>query len=621
MKGTFFSADFVSDSSNNLRLLELNTDTAISENNLVHLDYSGLISVLQSNNITKLTVIHKPNLHKALVADIKTHINENASFITEFTEVKESHNTIYPTSVTDADDLFILRIAYDESALFDSNYTKGTLNTLNLFANNNSGSLVTEYYHSSSTDGVKDNLSRNFNTSSLPDFVVKDISDATHTYLKFYKIGSESSDDTDTSRWNSAISAISTETNLIQTFHHNPDTITNNKVSSIRSYFILHGTNLDLTEVGQFKQNSPFVLPTLDLYDETAYVNKIDSKHYYEFATNIPKLSSTLDGILGSHIIVKADGSGEQLTDLIIGDELKSYYINGVDVSSDDNEYVNWSISGSALPSGSYVTSSAVIYKNSRDLEDKVLTKLNVEGSPDELYVATNKSFLAYDSGSNITSWKIALDLEPNNHYLLDYDGSTAKVTANSTIIINEDTFDLVEIDVEETDTFIISGSTSINSYVVHNAPCFIAGTEITLGSGDLKNIENVIEGDEVLTFNFDNDTIETNNVNNVYSKKVDKTVKYVFDNGTELQSTVDHPIYVIGKGWSSFENETSNKLYDIGGVSKIEIGDEVKLNDTSTKVVSTELIEAEEVVYNLRDIENNHNFFANGALVHNRKW
>ena len=621
MKGTFFSADFVSDSSNNLRLLELNTDTAISENNLVHLDYSGLISVLQSNNITKLTVVHKPNLHKALVADIKTHINENASFITEFTEVKESHNTIYPAAVTDAADLFILRIAYDESALFDSNYTKGTLTTLNLFADNNSGSLVAEYYHSSSTDGIKDNLSRNFNTSSLPDFTVKDISDANHSYLEFYKIGSESSDDTDTSRWNAAISELATESKLIQTFHHDADTLTNNRVASIRSYFILHGTDLNLTEVGQFKQSSPFEIPTLDLYDETTYVNKIDSKHYYEFATNIPKLSSTLDGILGSHIVVKADGSGAQLTDLVIGDQLKSYYINGVDVSSDDDEYVDWSISGSALPSGSYVTSSAVIYKNSRDLEDKVLTKINVEGSPDELYVATNKSFLAYDTGSNITSWKLALDLEPNNHYLLDYDGSTAKVTANNTIIINEDTFDLVEIDVEETDTFIISGSTSINSYVVHNAPCFIAGTEITLGSGDLKNIENVIEGDEVLTFNFDKDTIETNNVNNVYSKKVDKTVKYVFDNGTELQSTVDHPIYVIGKGWSSFENETSNKLYDIGGVSKIEIGDEVKLDDTSTKVVSTELIEAEEVVYNLRDIENNHNFFANGALVHNRKW
>lgn len=621
MKGTFFSADFVKDSNDNLRLLELNTDTAISKNNLVHLDYSGLISVLQNNNITKLTVVHKPNIHKEIVQNLSTYISENASFITEFTEIKESWSSIYPTAVEDADDLFILRLAYDESALFDSTYTKGTLNTLSLFTDSNSGSLVTEFYHSSSNEGIKDNLSRNFNSSNLPDFIVKDISDEAHSYIKFYKIGSESAEDTNESRWNSAISSLATETNLLQSFHTNSETATNNKVSSIRSYFIIYGSDLSLVEIGQFKQTSPFTLPTDSLYDETKYVNKVDAKHYYEFATNIPKLGSTIDGILGSHIIVKADDTGAQLRDLEVGDLLKSYYINGVDVSNDDDTYVDWSISGSELPSGSYVTSSAVIYKNSRELTDKVVTRITVEDSTDYLYVATNKSFLAYSSGSDVTSWKIALHLEPNNDYLLDYDGSIAKVTDNETLIINEDTFNLVEIDVEDTDTFIISGSTSINSYVVHNAPCFIAGTEISLANGDFKNIENVIEGDEVLTFNFEKDTIEINNVNNVFSKKVDKTVKYLFDNETELQSTVDHPIYVIGKGWCSFENETSNKLYDIGGVSKIEIGDEVKLSEECTKVLSIEVIDLEEVVYNLQDIENNHNFFANGILVHNRKY
>lgn len=621
MKGTFFSADFVKDANDNLRLLEVNTDTAISSNNLKYLNFDELISVMETNNITKLTVVHKPDIHKRIVANLSESIQSNAPFITTFTEIKEGGSVIYPTSVTDEEDLFVLRMAYDESAIFDSEYAKGTLNTLRLFSDYNSGSLVPEFYHSSSAEGFYNTITHEFNPSNLPECVIKDISDVNHSFIEFYKIGSESESDTNESRWNEFISSQSSESNMIQKYHINSETISNNKVSSIRAYSIVYGPDLSLVHVGEFEESSPFELPTISIYDENLYVNTIDAKHYYEYATNIPKLGSSFDGILSTHLVIKSDDTEVELGNLEVGDLLKSYYIDGVNAANDDFTYTEWEMNGSELPSGSYVTSSAVIYKNTQDLTNKTLSNITVNNNEDSLFVATNKSFLVYDSGSDITSWKLAMEIIPENDYLLDYDGSIAPVTANEIFIVNEDGFGLVELDVEDTDTFIIAGTTAINSFVVHNAPCFVAGTEIILSNGDVKNIEDISVGDDVLTFNVKDNKLEPNVVKNVFSKQVDKTVKYVFENGITLQSTVDHPIYVIGKGWCSFEHEVSNKLYTLEeSVQKIEINDVVKLNEGDVKLLEIHSIDETTTVYNLQEIENNHNFFANGVLVHNRK-
>ena len=47
MKGTLFSADFIEDLNGDLRLLEINTDTSVT--NFTQFDYSDFISLLQSN--------------------------------------------------------------------------------------------------------------------------------------------------------------------------------------------------------------------------------------------------------------------------------------------------------------------------------------------------------------------------------------------------------------------------------------------------------------------------------------------------------------------------------------------------------------------------------------------
>ena len=147
MKGTFFSADFIKDENNNFRLLEINTDTAcITETLDDRFDFSDWITILQNNNITKLVLIYK-QFQNNLVQKIQSVMASDATFITDIQLIKEEKNTIYPTAVTDADDKFILRLAYDENALFDSTYAKGRTNLLTLFADNNDVESIPEFFY------------------------------------------------------------------------------------------------------------------------------------------------------------------------------------------------------------------------------------------------------------------------------------------------------------------------------------------------------------------------------------------------------------------------------------------------------------------------------------------
>ena len=617
MKGTLFSADFIEDSNGELRLLEINTDTQAI--NLQFFDYTDFITVLQDNNISKITVVHKPHIHQEMVNHLSSSLNTNAPFITNFTEIKEGPNVIYPTTVSDQSDLFVLRLAYDESSIFDSEYAKGNLNLYKLYNDYNESGMVPEFYHSSSLHGEINTILPTFNPSNLPDCVVKNITE-NQSFAGFYKIGTESESDTNQTRWDSFISNQGGENVLIEKYHINSNTTIDNKVSSIRTYSIIYGSDLSLIHLAQFKPYSVFELPTVNIYDSTKYVNKIDTKHYYEFATNIVKYEGVFDGILNTHLIIKSDDTEIEAGNIVVGDELKSFYIGGTDQDETNLFLADWQHSGSTLPDGSYMTSSVVIYKNTKQLENKTLCNITVNNNEDSLFVATVKSFLVYDSLEDKIKWKNASTIVEATDYLIDYDGSTAQVTSNDIFITNENTFSLVELDVEDTDTYVIAGTTPINSFVTHNSPCFVGDTKISLSNGEMKNIEDILPGDEVCTFDLEKEEIVHCKVVNVYSKIVDKIVSIELENGETVKCTIDHPLYINGKGWCSFDNDESNKKYSLEkAVEKIEVGDLVKLQNGETKILKMEVIEGEVKVYNLIDIEKNHNFFANNILVHNR--
>lgn len=149
---------------------------------------------------------------------------------------------------------------------------------------------------------------------------------------------------------------------------------------------------------------------------------------------------------------------------------------------------------------------------------------------------------------------------------------------------------------------------------------CFIEGTYITLPDGIKMLIEEVKVGMEILTYNEDYEENEVGIVKSLIQPSASKFILLDFADGTGIQCTPEHPFWIIDKGWSSFDPTSSMELHDLE-VAQLTEGD-IALNEFEEQIVIegiTEISYKKPVkVYNL-EIEDNHTYYANGILVHNK--
>jgi len=149
---------------------------------------------------------------------------------------------------------------------------------------------------------------------------------------------------------------------------------------------------------------------------------------------------------------------------------------------------------------------------------------------------------------------------------------------------------------------------------------CFVGNTMISLIEGGIKRIDEIQVNDLVLTYNEATNQVEENRVKSIRSRQASDLVKYTFHNGVVNISTADHPYYVNGFNIASSEPLSTKIKYGFKTeVDIINIGDTVNLADgDTTYIADIEYLVATEMVYTL-EVENNHNYYANGVLVHNK--
>jgi hypothetical protein len=595
MKGTLFSADFVTGVDENPKLLEINTDTAFINAALPLLNLNEFLQILETNSITEVHVVYKPIFHTNFVDFLEDFLIKNAPFVTEFFKYGENVDTIYPTFVEDYNHRFILRLAYDASAIFDETYAKTDFNLYKLFDDNNDSTSIVEVYHSSSLGEINTITSSVLNINRIPDFVVKPVGPLRNS-LKFVKLKEQTS-------INEFLLNNSFDDGYVYSKYINKDTIHS---TSIRSFQIIYGSELDICFLGEYEIKSILEFPSeLDLFDNNSY-SVLSNKHYYEFATNDVAQAK---GLYENTFILMETGSKE-IKNIQQYEVVESYYVNGYD----EIMILDWEYSGSILPSGSKPTNS-IVYDNYETLNTvPVLHEIKVEDG-EVFYLAAGTLLLSYKSDEDSIKFRNCKSLNTGDACYNKF-GHPKLIISHDILFFNtNDTIPLRYLNVEETDNYIVSGS----DIIVHNAPCFVAGTKILMGDWTEKNIEDVVIDDNIVSYNLSENINELDLVEEVTKRCVDKTVTYIFDNDTELEATLDHPLYVKDKLWCSYDNDLSNRMYDIGGVNKIEIGDYVKTPMGFKKIKSIVENNKEVFVYNLSNIKYNHNFFANSVLVHNR--
>lgn len=599
MKGTLFSADFVTDESGSVRLLEVNTDTGFVSASFSNLDYTDFFNIISSSNISQVDVIYK-EFQLDFIDHLSESIHSNLPSVTTFNKHFEESTAIYPAAVTDSDSKFILRLAYDESAIFDSTYAKNNIELFKLFVDNSDGGSIADFSYSSSLfdyDSIGTDVINS--TSNLPDVVVKtDLTDYNNP-LQFYKIGHSTSSLSDrVNNFKAAFSGSDADT-FIQKYY--PGNSSDSKVKSIRSFNIVYGSNLELVNIGDYEIQAVLDKPTTIDYNDSIIDNVLDMKHYFEFTTN--GIRGFADGVLEGAKVQPATGSAILIEDVEVGDVFKSFVVGTSPDTDLLSEVREWSYPGSQLPSGSSESTSTLVNKIKTKLTYNVVSNISISGSADDsLRVSPFLYMLTYDIAEDQLCYRTPLEMTPQTHKLFDNTGSLVDLDSVNMEVLEGDNY-IYTLDMEEADTFFLQGVGVNVKLLTHN--CFVAGTEISTPNGKTP-IEKIEPGDKVISWNEDTNEIIESTVGKVSKASVNNLVRLTLDNEIVLKVTKKHPFFVKEKGWVTAD--------------KLEWGDVCVKQDGSESFISTvEIFEDNTMVYNLHEVEPAHTFYTNDILVHNK--
>lgn len=160
------------------------------------------------------------------------------------------------------------------------------------------------------------------------------------------------------------------------------------------------------------------------------------------------------------------------------------------------------------------------------------------------------------------------------------------------------------------------SGTSCVNGTCVSSS-CFPAGTKISLPQNQTKNIENVKVGDTVLS----EDGTGKQSVSTVtatYQPISGSLCTIKYTDGEQLQVTKGHPLFT-GNGWKAIDINVAATEDPGVPVSTLSIGDFMKKDTSSWKQISNISCVNETVqTYNLT-VDNNHDYYTEGFLAHNK--
>jgi intein/homing endonuclease len=238
------------------------------------------------------------------------------------------------------------------------------------------------------------------------------------------------------------------------------------------------------------------------------------------------------------------------------------------------------------------------------------------------------KSTLGHKIYSN-NKWVFAHELNVGD-VLLDSDGNNSKIISLEIIKGEFEVYHILNVGSDH--TYFSNGLLVHNfSFYGYGGPppgyaCFVSDTKVLMNDGSEKNIEDIVVGDEVLSYNEEKRLIESKKVINLKSPIHDDLVEYTLSNGIKITSTFDHPYYVNGLNLASYLPSKTQHLKELGlynienEIHQIKIGDFVNLADKQTaEIISIVELDRVDTQTYIISVEDNHNFYANQILVHNK--
>jgi hypothetical protein len=328
MKATIIGSDLLQ-KEGSVKIIEINTNTCISNDGANLLDYTALFDLLTSNNITEFhyiwteSVAYLPlNQPYAFLNILKTKCLENNI---SFNEHIVPANSVTVPYIEDASHKFILRQAFDTTALVDDLYCADKFEFFNLM----SGSTYIPKTYFTSEELNLNTLDEVDYTTTRPNLLIKSkqASYDVMTYPAIYNV-------TNSSQLSEVIGSVENG-HLVQEFIFSEDNIVDGRYSTIRSIDIIYGPNLDIINMGGYTHSSrlPLTFSEDEFISDTRKLNQ-KTRHKY-ITKHISRRVDTSDYHTDDDSnILKYDGTLVDVDAIQLGDYIRS--INFVDFNENE---------------------------------------------------------------------------------------------------------------------------------------------------------------------------------------------------------------------------------------------------------------------------------------------
>jgi hypothetical protein len=149
----------------------------------------------------------------------------------------------------------------------------------------------------------------------------------------------------------------------------------------------------------------------------------------------------------------------------------------------------------------------------------------------------------------------------------------------------------------------------------------FAPGMMVLMADGTEKEIENVVKGEEVLTYNTTTNELEANLVSKTRSLSHGNLINYTLNDGKLLSCSFQQPIYTLDFVIASWDHEGTIESYNSAFECEqfrclsLLFNADTKLFDLEVAALEPDWSKDDKITYKL-EVENNHNYFVQKVLV-----
>lgn len=489
MKGVLIGTDYVKDADGSLKVLEINTSVGFTWNNASnYFSTGGLDAILSGSSITEAHLIGTTltNSHANDLSASFSELNMQSSVESLLVEyltgsgytvtLHHGSNGIVP-EVEDADNKFIIRQAYDQTATFDETYAKDNYKFLKTVHDQDSSAIPNTFIPNTGSaaaftfDTIGDTYRNNGN---YPNYLIKERYPTTDysTYPKIIKAADAA-----------AVATLKnnlTDSEYLQEYVINTSNLVDGKLPTYRTIDFMYGSSLE-----RINMTSGQILTTLSpLGTDIDYTdsNEVQVWERPKLIHKTSNLNSTNPIGLDQNLLLSGSGINISGSELSNNKVVKTFNIPDLaeaSASSDPNRYTfTWTGSAAfSIASGSLIDTTVVGFTDTPQISAAIELELE-DGKKINLALNSN---IYLKSGSDTTYFKSIESLvgreEENDvttYSVMSYNNATS--TLESKAIVGSQFFWApsggFSINVEDTDTYFIEDSTDSNTFIIIHNPC-----------------------------------------------------------------------------------------------------------------------------------------------------